>query len=322
MVLLVAKFVKLLARLRVAILFDDRSGQILVDIPISETVSLASMGLNEAWLQEQIWDNPTCIGLGDLEGVTKERTTTGGGRLDLLLKNPVDDSMYEVEVMLGDTDPSHIIRTIEYWDLIKRKWPQRQHFAVLIAERITKRFFNVIQILSGSVPLIAIQVNVIKSPSGHSLHFTKILDVYEEADDESTPDGDSYDEAYWVKKSNDTLRAAQRLFEITSPVYENARLGYCKHSINIVRDGYNQMLVRSRSGGNVLIELRYGAKRDEIAQLLEGNSIQYNDKYKHFVFAISIQRATEAREMFSQIALLNNKWWTDSESGGASVSDR
>jgi len=42
--------------------------------------------------------------------------------------------MYEVEVMLGETDPSHIIRSIEYWDNEKRKYPQRQHFAVLIAE--------------------------------------------------------------------------------------------------------------------------------------------------------------------------------------------
>ena len=49
--------------------------------------------------------------------------------------------MYEVEVMLGETDETHIIRTIEYWDHEKRRWPQRQHFAVLVAETITRRFF-------------------------------------------------------------------------------------------------------------------------------------------------------------------------------------
>lgn len=286
-----------------------------MQIPVSETVTVASLSLNEAWLQEQIWDNPSCLGLGELEGVSKERVTGSGGRLDILLKNPVDDSMYEVEVMLGETDPNHIIRTIEYWDLVKRKWPQRQHFAVLIAERITKRFFNVIQILSGSVPLIAIQVNVIKSHGSYSLHFTKILDVYEEPDDEVSQDGDSFDEAYWKKKSNETLKAAQKIFAMTSAQYENARLGYCKWSINIVRDGYNQMLVRTRSGGNVLIELRYGSKRDQIAQLLEANSIQYNDRYKHFIFSISIERAEEKAELFSQIAALNNRWWIESNEG-------
>lgn len=285
-----------------------------MEMPISETVSLSSLGLDEAWLQEQIWDNPSCIGLGDLEGVTKERSTSSGGRLDILLKNPVDDSMYEVEVMLGDTDPSHIIRTIEYWDLIKRKWPQRQHFAVLIAERITKRFFNVIQILSGSVPLIAIQVNVIKAPAGHSLHFTKILDVYEEVDDEVSQDGDSFDEVYWRKKSNETLLVAQRIFEATQPVYDNARFNYCKYSINIVCRSYNQLLVRPRSGGNVLIQFRYGSKQEEIAQLLEARSIQYNDKYKQFSFSMSAQRAMEDADLFVEIAKLNSQWWAGSSS--------
>ncbi len=286
-----------------------------MEIPISETVSISSLGLDEAWLQEQIWDNPSCIGLGDLEGVTKERCTSSGGRLDILLKNPIDDSMYEVEVVLGDTDPSHIIRTIEYWDLIKRKWPQRQHSAVLVAERITKRFFNVIQILSGSVPLIAIQANIIKSPTGHSLHFTKILDVYEEVDDGASQDGDSFDEEYWRKKSNETLLVAQRLYAVTKPIYDNPRLSYCKWSINVVCGGYNQLLVRTRSGGNVLIEFRYGSKREEIAQVLEAHSIQYNDKYEHFIFSMSVQRAMEDNELFPGIAKLNNRWWADSNGG-------
>ena len=86
-----------------------------MEIPISETATFASINLDEAWLQEQIWDNPSCLGLGDLEGVTKERIVSSGGCLDILLKNPANDSMYEVEVMLGETDPSHIIRAIEYW---------------------------------------------------------------------------------------------------------------------------------------------------------------------------------------------------------------
>ena len=76
------------------------------------------------------------------------------------MKNPEDDSMYEVEVMLGDTNESHIIRTIEYWDNEKRKWPHRQHTAVLVAETITRRFFNVIQLFSHAVPIIAIQASL------------------------------------------------------------------------------------------------------------------------------------------------------------------
>ncbi len=286
-----------------------------MEIPISETVTLASLGMNEGWLQERIWNTPSCLGLGELEGVSRERLVSSGGKLDILLKDPISDAMFEVEVMLGETDASHIMRSIEYWDLVRKKWPQRQHFAVLIAERITKRFFNVIQILSGSVPLIAIQVNAIKTPSGHFIHFTKVLDVYEEPDDEASQDGDSFDESFWQKKSNETLAATKAIHALISPIYEHSRLNFCKWSINIVRDGRNQMIVRTRSDGNVLIELRYGSKKEEIAKALDDRSIQINDKYKHFIFTLPIARIQEEAELFRTIAALNNQWWIDDSDG-------
>mgnify|MGYP003132799451 CR=1 FL=1 len=286
----------------------------MMQIPISETVSLSSLGLDENWLQEQIWDNPSCLALGDLVGVTKERNVSSGGKLDILLKNPVDDAMYEVEVMRGETDANHIIRTIEYWDLIKKRWPQRQHFAVIIAERITKRFFNVIQILSGSVPLIAIQVNVIKSPEGHLLHFTKILDVYEEAEDDSSQDSEGYDESYWMNKSAETLSAAKKILEVTLSEYDNARLNFCKYSINIVQDGNNQMQIRARAGSNVLIEFRFGSHLEEVIELLEAQSIQYRNNPKMMVFSISNKRVFEDDVLFREIARLNNRWWQDKSS--------
>ena len=87
-------------------------------IPIGATRSIRDCGFDEVWLQDQIADNPNCLqlGSGELELVSRERQQAGGGRLDILLKNPDDDSMYEVEVMLGETDEKHIIHTIEYWD--------------------------------------------------------------------------------------------------------------------------------------------------------------------------------------------------------------
>src|SRR5581483_10023010 len=153
------------------------------DIEIAQSVTIREAGLDEYWLQDQIADNPVCLGLGDLELVSKERAQSTGGRLDILLKNSEDDSMYEVEVMLGETDETHIIRTIEYWDNEKRRWPQRQHFAVLVAEHINRRFFNVIHLLSHSIPIIAIQVAMLTINGKKSVFFTKVLDTYEEVDD-------------------------------------------------------------------------------------------------------------------------------------------
>ena len=86
------------------------------EIKIGDKVFIRNIGKDEYWLQDVIYNNPDKLGLGDLVPLHKEKKQISGGRLDILLKDPNDDSMYEVEVMLGETDPSHIIRAIEYWD--------------------------------------------------------------------------------------------------------------------------------------------------------------------------------------------------------------
>ena len=84
------------------------------DLPVTTIQSIHESGKNEFWLRDRIFENPTILGLGNLQAVTREKPQSQGGRLDLLLKNPDDDSMYEVEIQLGATNESHIIRTIEY----------------------------------------------------------------------------------------------------------------------------------------------------------------------------------------------------------------
>src|SRR5947199_3281363 len=79
---------------------------------------------NESWLQAQIEQDPTILGLGDVVVLRRERRQSSGGRIDFLLHDPETDTMYEVEIMLGATDESHIIRTIEYWDIERKRYPQ------------------------------------------------------------------------------------------------------------------------------------------------------------------------------------------------------
>jgi hypothetical protein len=79
-------------------------------IKFGNKVFIRNAGKDEYWLQDLIYENPAQLGLGDLVPVNKEKKQISGGRLDILLKDPADNNaMYEVEVMLGETDPSHII---------------------------------------------------------------------------------------------------------------------------------------------------------------------------------------------------------------------
>src|SRR5438105_2583242 len=84
---------------------------------------LRSLGLDEAWLQLQIAQDTSLLGLGDLELLKREKNQRTGGRIDFLMADPDIGTRYEIEVMLGAVDESHIIRTIEYWDVERQRYP-------------------------------------------------------------------------------------------------------------------------------------------------------------------------------------------------------
>jgi len=69
------------------------------EISISKTLSIRECGKDEYWLQDQIANDPSILGLGDLELVRREKRQSSGGGLDLLLQTPEADTMYEVEVI-------------------------------------------------------------------------------------------------------------------------------------------------------------------------------------------------------------------------------
>jgi hypothetical protein len=280
------------------------------DILIAQPVSIREGGFDEYWLQDQIFENPVCLGLGELEAIAKERQQSSGGRLDILLKNPEDDTMYEVEVMLGETDETHIIRTIEYWDNEKRRWPQRQHSAVLVAEHINRRFFNVIHLLSHSIPIVAVQVSLLQVNGNRSLFFTKVLDTFEEIDDGTSLDDKRYDRDYWTKRAKWTLEAAESLLDVTKAVFSDSVLNYVKHYIAITVNGYNYMWLHKRGQNKSLLGLRMSQSlQDEVAGLLDARNITYVRKPKKFLITVDKEMIEKNGEVFTTIAAFVKKSW-------------
>ena len=171
----------------------------------------------EKWVQSLIAEDPTILGMGDLILRDQERVQPRAGRLDLLLQDTDTKRRYEVELQLGATDEAHIIRTIEYWDIERRRYPQYDHCAVLIAEDITSRFLNVISLFNGTVPFIAIQMQALKIGENVTLVFTTVVDelargfVDEDEDAEAAPT----DRSYWEQRA--TISAISSDTLISSP---------------------------------------------------------------------------------------------------------
>jgi hypothetical protein len=158
---------------------------------------------DENWVRDTIAKDPSLLGLGDITLKDKERLQLKAGRLDLLFEDTDQEKRYEVELMLGRIDECHIIRAIEYWDIEQRRYRDYNHCAVIVAEDITSRFLNVISLLNGQVPLIALQMNAIKINDKFTLHFTKVLDEASlGTDEEDDADNQSVDRSYWEKLSS------------------------------------------------------------------------------------------------------------------------
>lgn len=154
---------------------------------------------SERLIQDLIAADPSILGLGHLELQARERVQTAGGRIDLVLRNESGDTWYEVEIQLRGTDPSHIVRTIEYWVGENRRHPEKDHIAVIVAEEITGRFFNVISLLNQNIPIIAIMVTATKVGDNYGLLFTKVLRPEpRDAEDEAEPE---VPEADWNERA-------------------------------------------------------------------------------------------------------------------------
>ena len=211
-----------------------------MEIKKATPARLRDLGLDERWLQDRIDEDPAILGIGDVNVVRREKTQPSGGRIDFLMYDPDRELRYEVEVMLGTLDASHIIRTIEYWDIERQRFPTHNHRAVIVAEEITARFFNVIRILNRAVPIMALQLNAFTIDAAVVLHFTKVLDVFQEIeDDDDDGGGGPVDRRDWEGKAGAESLAV--LDQVVAMVQDIAapRVTWNKNHVALGTSGYN-----------------------------------------------------------------------------------
>jgi hypothetical protein len=224
---------------------------------------------SEKWVQARIAEDPSILGLGDLTLKDSERPQPNGGRLDLLLHDPDTNTRYEVELQLGKSDESHIIRTIEYWDYQRKKFPQYNHCAVLIAEDITSRFLNVVSLFNGNIPFIAIQMKAIKVENMVTLFFTRVLDVISLGTEEED-ELEIVDWKYWENKgSKESLKLADTLLAMVDEVAPGFALKYNKHYIRLSKQGVSKNFISMVPRRKVILLSAKLPQADETQAMLE-----------------------------------------------------
>jgi len=230
---------------------------------------------NEKWIQERIAEDPSIIGVGELILKDKERRQPGAGRLDLLFQDTDLDRRYEVELQLGKTDESHIIRTIEYWDIERKRYPQYDHCAVIIAEDITSRFLNVISLFNGNIPIIAIQMNAIKVDDKIALIFTTVLDELVLGLDDVDATTEVTDRNYWETKrgNKNTIKMVDEMFSMILEFAPEVQLKYNKYYIGLAKNGRPCNFVSFKAKkGFVRLDIKL-KQTNEISEMIEQTSL-------------------------------------------------
>ncbi len=230
---------------------------------------------SEAWLHDRIANDTSILGLGELDVIGKELALSGGGRLDMLLADFENGIRYEIEIMLGATDPSHIIRTLEYWDLERRRYPAYDHVAVLVAEDVTSRFLNVMSLLAGSIPLVAIQLSALRVGEQVLLHFVKVLDQRQLREDTAAESaGEEASRATWDKKIGvTTMQVCDRVAAIANEVADPPlELRYKKTRVTLGTNGsfFNRVLFWPKKNF-VWMRIRVSNAEQWISRLQDAN---------------------------------------------------
>ena len=261
---------------------------------------------NERWVQDRIAEDPSMLELGDVVLKDKERKQPRAGRLDLLFQDADGNRRYEVEIQLGSSDESHIIRTIEYWDLERKRYPQYDHTAVIVAEDITSRFLNVISLFNGMIPLVAIQMSALKSGDQVGLVFTKVLDQVTfglvEEDEEIQ---DVTDRSYWEKRgSKKTVAMVDQLLTMMRELDPSLELKYNKFYIGLAKGGQTNNFVIFKPKKNFLrIEPRL-QRSNEAHERLENAGLDvmdYDDHWGRYRIRLSVGDIEKNQDVISQV---------------------
>ena len=267
--------------------------------------------IKENMIQKYIYENPAVLGLGELLGIQREKIQPAGGRIDLLMTDE-ENTRYEIEIQLGATDPSHIIRTIEYWDTEKKRYPQYDHCAVIIAEEITGRFMNVISLFNGSIPLIAIQVSAFKNGNDISLVFTKIIDrviLGNDEDDIVEPT----DRKYWENRSTSKmLKNVDYIFNDFGDLVKGYELKYNKFYIGLTKDGLVKNFVSFKPKKSYIYITLKGNEDQQIIKKFEnaGLEISYETRSREYKVRINnIEEYKRNREIIIDLVKYSTKYY-------------
>ncbi|MFH1081681.1 MAG: hypothetical protein V1766_15705 [Pseudomonadota bacterium] len=278
------------------------------EVQIGKKVFMRDAGKDEHWLQDMLYENPSSLGLCNYPTLGKgEKREASNGRFHITLQDLIYDLSYEVEVMLGEIDAAHIITALEYWDNMERKGHRTFNYAVLVAESLEGRYYNLLHTLGMHLPMIFIQANLLEVNKEYILSFSNIINLHSSPhDSEKTT---TVDESVWSEKAPWTLKAAKELYSLIDA--DDKSIDYKEDYINIRIQGRRAYRLEKSSEPNsialftVFDDEKVNAIRDIFYNICYA---PYNlNRNKEFVIPVNEDMIRGKKALFQEILKIRYK---------------
>lgn len=264
---------------------------------------------DEKWLQDRIFEDPSVLGLGNVRVFDREKKQTTGGKIDFVLVDETQKLRYVTEIQLGSTDESHIIRTIEYWDIERKRNPSYEHVAVIAAEHVTGRFLNVISLFNGAIPLIALQVQCFEFANYITVSVARVLDVLMPEDEDFQPI-DQKQKPFW--DGNEPFQQVRALFaEWIKAVDQRLTINETRQYVGVAKDHrtHNFVYISPRSNGAIMT-LRLGNEFD-LENFKDDEFVpEYNGKYNNVNLSLTPTIAKKREKTIVELMKAAYANWT------------
>lgn len=124
---------------------------------VSGVVStVTDLGKDEAWMQGWLKEQPSRLGLGDLEAADSASDD------DRCFVATDDDRCFSVDVQLGEMEASRGFQVLDNWARNRVLHPDRTHVAVLVTEVMSDRYQTTLETLAEHLPLVVVELQVWK----------------------------------------------------------------------------------------------------------------------------------------------------------------
>ncbi len=124
---------------------------------VSGVVStITDLGKDEAWLQAWLKEQPSRLGLGELD------PTDGATDDDRSFVATDDDRCFSVDVQMGEMEASRGFGVLDNWARNRVRHPDKTHVAVLVTEAISDRYQTTLETLAEHLPLVVVELQVWK----------------------------------------------------------------------------------------------------------------------------------------------------------------